>query len=40
MNFIKDNLDIFSNKAYEVIDKRDSLDKFDRYDFLVKSCSF
>lgn len=40
MNFIEDNLDIFSNKAYEVINKRDSLDKFDRYDFLVKSCSF
>lgn len=42
MRFIKDkdNLDIFSKKACEVIDKRDSLDKFDRYDFLVKSCNF
>lgn len=40
MSFIKGNLDIFSKKAYEVIDKRDSLDKFDRYDFLVKSCNF
>ena len=40
MKFIKDNLDIFSKKACEVINKRDSLDKFDRYDFLVKSCNF
>ena len=40
MSFIKGNLNIFSKKVCEVIDKRDSLDKFDRYDFLVKSCNF